>query len=336
MLPIYESSNRNAMRCIHVEITNACNLVCSNCTRFVGHHKKPFFMDLEMVSKAIDSLEINSSDGFPGYIGIMGGEPTLHPKFHDICVMLQEKVADKNRRQLWTNGFKWEKHENVIYDTFYKHNVIYNDHKSPEGVHQPLLLAAKDLVEDEKYMWELIDECWIQKRWSASITPKGGFFCEVAAAQDYLFDGPGGYPLEKGWWRKTPADFQDQVQRYCQNCSAAVPMPRPKANGAKDLVSPSNQKKLEKTSLRYKRGNCLIVDRKMSKEEIERNKEGWRPWEHRQFAQSTPDLMAKEARLDYLYKEAEGTDELERMIKLGLLSEEDIIPEASKEPLCGK
>ena len=26
-------------------------------------------------------------------------------------------------------------------------------------------------------------------------------FCEVAASLDYLFDGPGGYSLEKGWWK---------------------------------------------------------------------------------------------------------------------------------------
>jgi len=42
---------------------------------------------------------------------------------------------------------------------------------------------------------------------------------------DLLFDGPGGYPLEKGWWNKTPQDFQDQVGRYCYQCGAALPFP---------------------------------------------------------------------------------------------------------------
>ncbi len=237
MLPLYESSNRSKTRCIHIEITNACNLVCANCTRFIGHHSKPFFMSLNEVQTAIESLE-----GFPGNIGVMGGEPTMHPKFHDICKLFQKFIPDKKRRQLWTNGFKWGKHEKIIYETFYKYNILYNDHKSPEGVHQPLLMAAKDLVEEKEYMWELIDKCWIQERWSSSITPKGGFFCEVAAAQDHLFDGPGGYSLEKKWWNKTPADYQDQVKEYCENCSAAIPMPRPKANDHVDYISPSNKK----------------------------------------------------------------------------------------------
>ena len=41
---------------IQIEVTNACHMHCADCTRFVGHHKKPFFMDLPMIEKAIDSL----------------------------------------------------------------------------------------------------------------------------------------------------------------------------------------------------------------------------------------------------------------------------------------
>lgn len=66
MIPIFE---------VHqIEVTNACNLLCANCTRFVGHHRKPFFMDLDTVRKGINSL-----DGYKYGIGMMGGEPTLHP-----------------------------------------------------------------------------------------------------------------------------------------------------------------------------------------------------------------------------------------------------------------
>ena len=53
---------------------------------------------------------------------------------------------------------------------------------------------------------------------------KGRIFCEVAASLDYLFEGPGGYEIKKGWWKKKPKDFQDQVKRYCTSCSGALPM----------------------------------------------------------------------------------------------------------------
>ena len=100
-------------------------------------------------------------------------------------------------------------------------------------------------------MWKLIDNCWIQEQWSASITPKGAFFCEVAASLDYLFDGPGGYSLEKDGG-KTPEEFQDQVKRYCTNCSGALPMAAEsdgqggREKATIDTVSPTMLEKLKK------------------------------------------------------------------------------------------
>ena len=73
---------------IHIEITNACTNECANCTRFVGHHKKPYYMDLETIENALDSLE-----GFQQYIGIMGGEPTKHP---DLALPVRD---DKDRQR---------------------------------------------------------------------------------------------------------------------------------------------------------------------------------------------------------------------------------------------
>lgn len=193
---------------IQIEITNG----------FVGHHKKTYFIDLEMIEKAIDSLE-----GFEGGIGIMGGEPAFHPKFVEICKLLQKKVPPE-KRYLWTSGYKWEEQRSIIKKTFAE-RIYYNDHKSAQQKHQPILVVINDVVEDKETIKDLVDKCWIQERWPASINPKGGFFCEVAAAMDLLFDGPGGYPLEKGWWNKTPQDFQDQVGRYCYQCGAALPFP---------------------------------------------------------------------------------------------------------------
>jgi MoaA/NifB/PqqE/SkfB family radical SAM enzyme len=74
------------MRTIQIDITNACVHKCSNCTRFCGHHKKPFFMEWETFKKAVDSLS-----GFKKRIGIMGGEPTLHPQFERFVRYLGEK-----------------------------------------------------------------------------------------------------------------------------------------------------------------------------------------------------------------------------------------------------
>ena len=240
------------MEFIQIDITNACNMRCSNCTRFCGNHEKPFFMDFETFKQAVDSL-----DGFEGVTGIIGGEPTLHPEFEKFAGYLQEKfggtkkpdrllypqkhfIQEIHRREfesetfhenencrymkkhgagLWSNmSGTYRKYYELIQDTF---QVQYlNDHINP-SYHQPGLFARKDLnIPDEEWI-PMRDKCWIQNTWSATVTPKGAFFCEVAAALDRLFDGPGGWPIEPGWWKRKPEDFSDQLH-WCEICGFAL------------------------------------------------------------------------------------------------------------------
>ena len=102
--------------------------------------------------------------------------------------------------------------KDVILDTFDKDRIAYNEHSTPGGKHTPLLVSIDEVVEDKKLMWEMIDNCWIQSQWSASITPKGGFFCEVAASLDYLFEGPGGYEIKKAGGRKNQKIFKIRLK----------------------------------------------------------------------------------------------------------------------------
>lgn len=246
---------------IQIDVTNACTHQCSNCTRFCGHHRKPFFMDVDTFGRALASLT-----GFPGMIGIMGGEPTLHPEFESLVALVQKyggdtrstkarkpirdfaeyrdvELTDLSRRfGLWTSlGDRYYRHYEIIQDTF-SYQCI-NDHANP-GLHQALLVARKDLNISDNEWFPLRDRCWIQNLWSSAITPKGAFFCEVAAALDMLFDGPGGWPLGEDWWKRTPADFGDQLQ-WCELCGAALQTPRCRANEEMDVVSPSLMEKLK-------------------------------------------------------------------------------------------
>ena len=49
---------------------------CSNCTRLCGHGLPVYNMTTGQFAKALHSLK-----GFPGMVGMMGGEPTIHPEF---------------------------------------------------------------------------------------------------------------------------------------------------------------------------------------------------------------------------------------------------------------
>ena len=235
---------------IQIDITNACNHHCSNCTRFCGFHKKPFFMKYETFCKAVDTLLDR-----PGMIGVMGGEPTLHPRFADMCQYLyeklpKEKLADPKDYALPTDSFMdvrrfLEKKQTTIHTyadgphlikgdiglwttmtTVYRKNFeiiqnvfnfqSLNDHTNA-SYHQPILISRKDMrIGDDEWI-KLREKCWVNQNWSGSITPKGCFFCEVAAAMDMLFDGPGGLPIEKDWWKRDIEDFKEQF-RWCELC----------------------------------------------------------------------------------------------------------------------
>ena len=241
------------MEFIQIDITNACNMRCSNCTRFCGNHEKTFFMDFDTFKRAVDSM-----DGFEGVTGIIGGEPTLHPEFEQFANYMREKYREpsggerllypqkdfihniherefdseklrerpdgsrymkKHGAGLWSNmSGTYRKYYEVIQDTF---SVQYlNDHLNP-SYHQPGLFSRRDLGIPDDEWYELRDKCWIQNTWSATITPKGAFFCEIAGALDMLFDGPGGWKIEPGWWKRKPEDFADQLH-WCEICGFAL------------------------------------------------------------------------------------------------------------------
>lgn len=253
------------MKVIQIDITNACTKRCGNCTRFCGHHVKPFFMDFETFEKAVDSLE-----GFKGIIGIMGGEPTIHPQFIKFVEHLRDNFGfdvpekasyaptpafidhisehvfnftrgENNQRGLWTSiSSKYADHFELIQDVFGVQCV--NDHSNPSS-HTTLMVTRKELGIPDEEWFKLRDNCWVQNNWSASITHKGAFFCEVAAAMDATLDGPGGWPIEPGWWKRTPDQFGDQLN-WCEMCSACLPVPKRNANDETDDVSPIWAEKL--------------------------------------------------------------------------------------------
>ncbi len=249
------------MQIIQIDITNACHHRCSNCTRFCGHQVKPFFMDFETFKQAIDSLQ-----GFEGVVGIIGGEPTLHPEFRkfaeyfrdsfgiqDLESRLTEPTGNylhhvmkhfsfKSKRGLWSSISKqYYEHFETIQDTFGLQ--LLNDH-SGSGSHQTLMVTRAELGIPDEEWFPLRDACWVQNMWSASITPKGAFFCEVAAAMDATLYGPGGWAIERDWWKREPAEFGEQL-KWCENCSAPLQMPKRNANDEIDDISPKWRQMLE-------------------------------------------------------------------------------------------
>lgn len=275
MKPIWES-----WFC-HIDVTSRCPMSCLYCSRYNRHLRADQRRDmpLELIDTALESLR-----EWPARIGIMGGEPILHNHFVEMCALIRNKYP-KEKMGLWTSGGpKWEEYKTIANETF--GFIAYNEHNPIQQAmcrHQRLTVAVKDVVKDKQYMDELIDDCWVQRIWCPTITSKGGFFCEIAAAQDFLWDGPGGYTVDRSWWKRTPTQFKDQVDRYCQNCGMCVPMERDLLGAGVEKMSPSVYAQMNiHNNVGIEIGKQVeIFDTQFSIDEIEKKKHSWYPGNYR-------------------------------------------------------
>jgi len=275
MKPIYE-----AWFC-HIEVTNFCWKDCVYCSRFSRHIRKDqrVHMSLDEIEQALKSLA-----DWPSGIGIIGGEPTIHPQFKEMCTLLLDYFP-ASKYGLWsTGGKRYDENLGIIKETF-KRLIAYNEHNETQQSvcrHQPATLAINDLVKDEELKKQLIDNCWVQKNWCPSIGHKGAFFCEVAYAIDTILDGAGGYSVVPGWWKKEPKDFKDQVDRYCGFCGMSVPFTRQLLKDKKELISIGNYHLYKSLNLPCMSDNDVeIFDETLEKNDIQKFSAGWDPQNYR-------------------------------------------------------
>jgi len=231
---------------IQIDVTNLCNKSCCNCTRFCGHYTKEriYFMDL----KYIEDILITLKD-FQGTVGIMGGEPLLHPQFPQILELFK-KYRAYDKRGLWTNNKDCMKYAGNYFIT---NNIIINEHTGDFiSKHTPLLTSSESIKNkyniSQDTINKCIDKCWIQNEWSATINPKGAFFCEVAGMLSYLFNGVDGINIydHPDWWKYDLSKYQYQIDWACKKCGGALPLKSKKSDIQIDDVSEDNLEELKK------------------------------------------------------------------------------------------
>lgn len=289
----------NAWLC-QIDITNYCTRGCLYCSRY-NRHLRPDqrqHISLDYLARALDSLE-----GWPKKVGIIGGEPLMHPHFRKINRLLRKyfppQVTERNLSNffglknrspnphilLFTSGTRKipaPREDADIKRTY--HWVGYNPH-DPEQMkkcrHQPLTVAISEAIADEKLMWKLIDGCWVQRDWCPAINIKGAYFCEVGAALDLILnDGANAWPLEKDWWKRKPdsEEFIRQKKAVCPSCGMAIPMDREKLEKKIEKFTPLLLEKFRKAGLRHVSDKDVeIFTKKFSREEIKANIPTWAP-----------------------------------------------------------
>lgn len=265
----------------HLDVTGRCQHACTYCSRYSRHLRtdQRYDMSLQQVEQALQSLE-----GWPNLVGLIGGEPVLHPQFAEIC-RLYQKYFPKEKCYLWTSGGpKYQEYLPVINETFIY--ICYNEHNEHQKEtcrHQPLTLAIDEMIPDKELRDKLIDNCWVQLTWAPTINYFGAYFCEVGAAQDLILnEGKNAWPVENGWWHKTPEQFQDQVQALCGKCGMAIPTERQLIKDTKEKFTPLLLEEFRAKGLRKVSDDDVeVVYDTLSKEQIQQNISKWYPGNYR-------------------------------------------------------
>lgn len=227
-----------------IVITNVCNLNCGGCCQLVGQFQKDqlWFITLEELEINIKILKKYPPKNSPmSPITIFGGEPTLHPEW-DRIIKILKKHAPTN---FWinTNGRlghkRYQKEDNIVW---------YVDRHPDNQLFVQTSYAAMDAIKlpsDIDYWKKAQKDCPIWNGCQCSIYNNKAYFCENAAAIDWLFNnGNNGWDLSdnKNPFDRSKEEIDKQASQLCKRCGWCAPelIPRQLSRDP-TYVSPSNQ-----------------------------------------------------------------------------------------------
>ncbi len=271
--------------CVQIDITSVCKKTCIYCTRYLGHvsAQDRYAMTPERFEAVLDSLE-----GWPNIIGIMGGEPLLHPQFRELVAIARRRVP-KEKLHIWTSGLPGtplsDPRKDPDLDSAFGW-FHYNPHDAQQVAvcrHQPLTIAVDEAVPDKGMMWKLANDCWLPRLWCPSVTGHGAYFCEVAGPLDaVLYKGAHAWPIEPGWWKRPPEAFQEQVSKLCPRCGMCLPMERQHLIDAQEKFTPKLLEDFRAAgAVRLGDKHIAVSDKQFTNEEIIAAARDWYPTNYR-------------------------------------------------------
>ena len=199
---------------IEIDITYACNKGCIGCTRSISQAPENLHMDLHTINSFLErTLEYKK---IWERVALLGGEPTLHPRFLEIVEKLDQWFQERSpntevkvisnghgaevlkrlnsmpRRWLYDNSFKGR-------SDFYNYFEPFND--AP--------------IDDPNWAREDFSYgCWITQDSGIGLTPFGYFPCAISGGIERIMKFGLGF-------KEIPTDsFQllPILNRYCRYC----------------------------------------------------------------------------------------------------------------------
>lgn len=220
---------------IQIIVTTSCDIFnCSNCTQLLPFRKDTRHMSVDCFREAVRSVK-----DWPGVVGLFGGNPCAHPRFEELCGILEEEIPQQERRGIWTNNlfahgetvrrvffpngrFNLNAHGNGVAEKNIEKwlpGKLIRGSAGKQSMHSPILLDWKELGLAREEWVAYREACDINLNWSAGIAERDGkpfaYFCEVAAAIDGVRGVNNGLPAMPGWWKAKMPCFTEQVNQCC-------------------------------------------------------------------------------------------------------------------------
>jgi hypothetical protein len=203
---------------IEIDLTYACNLRCVDCNRSVTQAPSNYRMSLAQIQKFLQE-SIEKSYQWE-VIRLLGGEPTLHPEFHDIVralLLYRETDAPNLEIIVVTNG-----HGSVVQASLSllpSSITIENTSKQgdPLGDSVKAGFAAFNRApcdEPEHQHTDFSNGCSITEICGMGLAPSGYYPCAVAGGIDRIF----GFNLGRQSLPEKNDDMRPALSQFCRLC----------------------------------------------------------------------------------------------------------------------
>jgi len=223
-----------------IDITYACNMACVNCNRLSNAKNKPkSTMTVDDIKKYIADFEANGNPMVS--IALTGGEPTVHPQFLEIIVLLTNYCIKHNMFiTLFTNGgTTYEKIKDKIP---LKVTVVNSAKTNNYPLHYHFTVAPIDLgVYDPNN-----NPCSESLVCGRTLNKNGYFACPSAAAIDNFLNLNLAVTEMK---EATKEELRKKAEDICKYCGTYLRerkiMNRDPGNFKEQIVSPFWKEKLK-------------------------------------------------------------------------------------------
>ena len=192
----------------NIAITNYCNLRCKYCFADDMIQEEKMSITMDDFRQILDFLSRTPKN----HVGIIGGEPTLHPHFDEILKETNKYCRELNTgATLFTNGTNLEKYLPLIGERI---GLLINTNApqfTPEAEYQKTMDVLEHLADlswfddgsgknratvgcnvyptltDYSYIWEIVDKYHLTHLRTSVVSP-GGCFKELRADKEAYFN----------------------------------------------------------------------------------------------------------------------------------------------------